>query len=105
MTRHIQHAIIQTRQSLHLDPEQWQCWSIFLARFFLFAAPAYVRVRFAGIPSQTPAEARELAEIFALLYARAEDRAQATRTKYRIADLWSAALQLQEERHERRKSY
>jgi hypothetical protein len=100
MTRQIQHAIIQTRQGLHLDREQWQHWAIFLARFYLYAAPEKVRIQFIGIPSETPSEIKNLAEIFALLYAKAEDQAQVTRTKYRIVDLWSAALQLQEAHHE-----
>jgi len=100
MTRQIQHAIIQTRQNLQLDREEWQHWAIFLARFHLYSAPEKVRAQFVGIPSETPPEVCSLAETFALLYVKAEDQAQAARTKYRVDDLWSAALQLQEGSHE-----
>lgn len=89
-----------TRQKYHLDREQWQHWAIFLARFHLYAAPERVRAQFVGIPSKTPPEVINLAEIFALLYVNAEDQAKATDTQYCTFDLWLAALRLQEGSHE-----
>ena len=100
MTTQTQHAIILARQNLHLDREQWQNWAVFLARLYLDAAPAEIRLLFMGLPSHTSPEARNIAETFALLHAKAEDQAQATHTTYRIVDLWSSALRLQEAYHE-----
>jgi hypothetical protein len=100
MTTQTQHAIILARQNLHLDRGQWQNWAVFLARLSLDAAPEEIRLQFMGLPSHTSPKARTLAEIFALLQAKAEDQAQATHTTYRTVDLWSGALKLQEASHE-----
>jgi hypothetical protein len=97
MTTQTQHAIILARQNLHLDREQWQDWALFLARFFLYAAPDSVRAKFTGTSSMTPPDVMELAETFALLYVKVEDRAQAVGLGYSVSDLWMQTLRLNRE--------
>lgn len=87
-------AIVKARDSFHLDRDQWRDWSLFLARFFLYAAPDRVRARFVGKPSTIAPEVMELAETFALLYVKVEDRAQAAGLGYSVSDLWTQALRL-----------
>ena len=100
MTPKTTQAIIKMRQSLNLDREEWRNWAIFLARFHLDAAPDKVRGQFTGTPSKTSSEAVELAEIFALLYVKTEDTAQAVKLQYSLSTLWSAALHVQGAIHE-----
>lgn len=100
MTSNVTQAIVKTRQSLHLDREEWRNWAFFLARFFLYAAPDNIRTQFTGALSMTPPDAGELAETFALLYTKAEDRAKAANVRYSVVDLWTQTLRLQEARHD-----
>jgi hypothetical protein len=100
MTPQVTQAIIKTRYMLHLDRDQWRNWALFLARFFLYAAPDSVRAQFTGRPSMTPPDALELAEVFATLYVRAEDEAKAAGLSYLPSDLWTQTLCLEEAHHD-----
>jgi len=90
----VKDQIIRMRQRLNLEIEDWRRFAIFTARVFLNFAPAEIRARFTGRPSETPREVVELCETFLLLYAIAEDKAKATDTKYSLIDIWQAAVQL-----------
>jgi hypothetical protein len=100
MTSNVTQAIVKMRQSLHIDREEWRNLALFLARFFLYAAPDNIRVQFTGRPSMTTPDALELSELFAILYVRAEDEAKAAGLNYSPSDLWAQALRLQEAPHE-----
>jgi len=90
-------AIIKTRQSLNLDRDEWQNWTICLARLYLNAAPEEARLQFMGPSSDISPQAKELAEVFAMLFARAEDKAVVVGLPYSMVNLWLTAIQ--EARH------
>lgn len=93
-------SIIQGFREAHgLDRETWQRYAIFLARCYLDAAPEEARLQFMGPPSHISPQAKELAEVFAMLHTKAEDKAKAVSVQYSMVDLWSSALQLQEVCH------
>jgi hypothetical protein len=90
----VKDQIIRMRQRLNLEIEDWRRFAIFTARVFLDFAPAEIRARFTGRPSETPREAADLAETFLLLYTLAEDKAKAADAQYSLEELWQAAIKL-----------
>ena len=95
MSPQVRQAIIKTRESMHIDRDLWQNWAIWLARHYLDYAPEEARAQLMGPPSRTSPETRNLVETFAMLYMRAEDRAQAANVQYSLVDLWATARRLQ----------
>jgi len=82
------------RESLNLDKNTWQNFSIFLARLHLEAAPDEIRAQFTGPLANTSPESKELAEVFAMLHTQAEDQARAAKVLYSLAQLWTEAIRL-----------
>lgn len=99
MKTSIVNIIIRTRQQYAIDFSSWKEWSIFLARLHIKHAPMHVRILFIGQPSNTSEEACKLAEIFTVLFLKAEDAALATNTPYKMSDVWSNAVRLWEAYH------
>ncbi|GAB6276036.1 MAG: hypothetical protein SAMD01599839_05760 [Rectinema sp.] len=97
MTSTTRYEIIRLRRTLHLDYETWRRWTLFSARLFLQFAPLEVRPLFLGAPSHVSPEAVEVAEAFALLRAKAEDKTEVTEVRYSLAELWKEAVELQRE--------
>jgi hypothetical protein len=98
MTSKVKNEVIRARQGMHLDQETWRKWSVFLVRLYLDSAPNKIRAQFTGSPSSTPQEAAELAEVFAMLQAKVEDRSLAAHVQYLGADLWREAVRLQKDK-------
>jgi hypothetical protein len=88
-------AVINRFISTHnIDHNSWKNLAIFTARLHIDTAPLSIRVMFVGKPSKTPQKARELAEIFSLLFYRAEDRAACINAFFSPDEIWEQAIQL-----------
>ena len=82
------------RETKGLSREDWQNYSLYLARQHLKSAPPEIRERLLYGPFRTPPDVVELVETFAMLLLRAEDRAEASNTDFLVPFVWAEAIRL-----------